>query len=114
MCRKLSGTAFQSWVPIQDAQLTWTACSTLGLQRTSGWASRHTCNRCGSTLSIVYDSQPGTTWLAAGSYDDVSVRSVKGDGVSAHLSRVLHICELSLPVWFDIPQDGLPRIPYAG
>ena len=116
MCRKLSGSAFQTWAPARDADVTWESPSgSLTLQRTSDWASRHTCTDCGTTMTIKYDSQPDHLWLAAGSYtDDNYVFLSSPMTFPEHLYRVIHICELSKPAWYSIPDDGLPRIPHAG
>ncbi|CAD7940968.1 unnamed protein product [Amoebophrya sp. A120] len=92
--------------------------SPLLLDRTSQWGSRHVCRKCGTVLSIVYDSQPGVVWIAAGSYDDSSIpgdsRLEKYEFVTSKLARAIHICCLSKQPWYELPEDGLPRIRYAG
>ena len=40
-----------------------------------------------------------------------------GDATSAlhaALCRSIHICCSMMPPWYRLPDDGLPRLPYAG
>lgn len=68
------------------------------------------CGKCGSTLTIVYDSQPDCLWPVAGVLDDDSIPT----DVSAALSRSIHICCGMMQDWYELPDDDLPRLRYAG
>ncbi|CAD7956840.1 unnamed protein product [Amoebophrya sp. A25] len=109
-----SSTSSSSTSKISSSSTTWP----LLLQRTSSWGSRHSCAICGTSLTIVYDDQPGTTWLAAGSYDDTKF-PVDEDGsaetfLAQQVRREIHICCLSKPPWYDLPNDGRTRLKHAG
>ena len=110
MCRRTSGAPCATWAPISDADLMWGSAGAgdLLLMRTSSFARRHTCARCGSTLSIVYDAQPGGTWLAAG-----ALQLPSNEVLLQQLSRAVHICVASKPEWVVVPSDGLARLANA-
>lgn len=61
-------------------------------------------------MSIIYDSQPDCAWPVAGALDDDSIP----DDLGAALSRSIHICCGSLQPWYELPDDDLPRLRYAG
>lgn len=79
----------------------------LRLQRTTGHGQRHFCGTCGSCLTIVYDSQSDCIWPAAGVLEDVDMEK-------AEWYRVIHICCSMMQSWYLLPDDGLPRLKYAG
>ena len=112
LCRQLSGAASQTWVPVRRKGFTWLRRETLELVRTTGHGQRHMCSRCGGVLSIVYDSQPDCIWPAAGALDDHAYPA--GAALHAALCRSIHICCSMMPPWYQLPDDGLPRLPYAG
>ena len=85
----------------------------LTLVRTTNHGQRHMCSACGACLTIVYDSQPDTIWPAAGSFHDSSL-PLTLNAMSDLLYRVIHICCIWKQAWYDLPEDGLPRIKYAG
>ena len=110
LCRQLSGAVAQTWVPVRPDGFVWSRSETLQLVRTTGHGQRHMCSRCGGVLSIVYDSQPDCIWPVAGSIDDAAMPSELG----AALCRSIHICCAALQPWYALPDDGQPRLKYAG
>ena len=88
--------------------------ATLELVRTTAHGQRHECSKCGGVLSIVYDSQPDCIWPVAGAIDDESYPSASTAELSASLCRVVHICCSDLQSWIELPDDGLPRLKFAG
>ena len=110
LCRRLSGTVGQTWVPVRPTGWRWTRDETLKLIRTTGHGSRHMCEECGTTLTIVYDSQPDCLWPVAGVIDDDSLPK----DMESALCRSIHICCSMMQPWFKIPDDDLPRLKYAG
>lgn len=112
LCRQLSGSAFQTWVPIYHEDFRWT-CQEPELVRTTSHGQRHICTDCGGVLTIVYDSDPDCVWPAAGGFDDATLppnESILGQ----YLSRVVHICCTWKQDWYELPHDGMNRIDYAG
>jgi hypothetical protein len=68
-------------------------------------------------LTIVYDAQPDCVWPAAGAIDDDAyppAGGAEGGELSAALGRVIHICCTDMQGWYELPDDGLPRLKYAG
>jgi hypothetical protein len=110
LCRKLSGSVAETWVPVRPNGFKWTSEEALSLVRTTPHGSRHMCTRCGSTLTIVYDSQPDCIWPVAGVLEDDSCPS----DLPSALCRSIHICCSMKQPWHTLPDDGLPRLPYAG
>lgn len=105
-CRKLSGAAWQSWMPIEEGQLKWTAKDTLKLVRTTSHARRHVCATCGVFMTIVYD-EDGAVWPLAGVIDDSSYTK---EDLCLQVSDVSHICVKFKQSWWVLPNDGMPRI----
>ena len=88
----------------------WTADEHLELVRTTPHGQRHMCKRCGTTMTIVYDSQPDCVWPVAGVLDDESLPQ----NLPSALCRSIHIyCSMMQP-WYELPDDELPRLKYAG
>lgn len=114
ICRRLSGAAFQTWVPCASVTFKWTSNrdGALNFVRTTCRGRRHMCGECGSTLTIAYDGQKGVIWPAAGGFDDESLPLTKEE-VSFLMSRAVHICCSMMQPWHRLPDDGLPRIKYA-
>mmetsp|Transcript_68361 Transcript_68361/g.198031 ORF Transcript_68361/g.198031 Transcript_68361/m.198031 type:complete len:583 (-) Transcript_68361:13-1761(-) len=107
MCRQMSGAAFQTWAAVRANGLTWTARAPLRKLRTSSHACREVCMECGTALTILYDCQPRSVWLAAACFD----RGAFPRG--AHSGEAVHICIAYAPRWFTPdrwPEDGLNRI----
>lgn len=111
LCRKFSGSVAQTWVPCHNDGWQWTCRDTLELRRTSSHGQRHVCTFCGTTLTIVYDSQPGVTWPAAGCFEDALPPA---NLLNQQVYRVVHICCEFMQEWYQLPDDGLPRLRYAG
>ena len=127
LCRQMSGSAFQTWVPIYESNFQWmlepgsrevaigapltsttAGSSSLKLVRTTNHGRRHMCSKCGSVMTIKYDDQPDYVWPAAGSFDDDDL-----DDSRLQLYRVCHICCKWKQKWYQLPDDGLERIDYA-
>ena len=97
-------------MPVRDSTFLWRSDSTLELVRTTPHGSRHMCTRCGTTLTIVYDAQPDCVWPVAGVLDDDSLPA----DLPRALGRTIHICCSMMQAWYELPDDGLPRLKYAG
>eukprot|EP00747_Dinoflagellata_sp_TGD_P200616 gnl/TRDRNA2_/TRDRNA2_74037_c0_seq2.p1 gnl/TRDRNA2_/TRDRNA2_74037_c0~~gnl/TRDRNA2_/TRDRNA2_74037_c0_seq2.p1 ORF type:complete len:325 (-),score=20.95 gnl/TRDRNA2_/TRDRNA2_74037_c0_seq2:43-1017(-) len=110
LCRRLSGSVAQTWVPVRKEGFEWTSDRTLKLVRTTHHGQRHMCTECGGTMTIVYDSQPDATWPVAGALDDDSLP----EDMPGSLARAIHICCSMMQPWYRLPLDGIPRLMYAG
>jgi len=109
LCRRLSGSVAQTWIPASLERFRWTSEKTLALRRTTNHGQRHFCTACGTTMTIVYDSQPDCVWPAAGTLEDNELFSKPGSWY-----RVIHICCSMMQRWYKLPDDDLPRLKYAG
>ncbi|CAK9084662.1 unnamed protein product, partial [Durusdinium trenchii] len=105
-CRKLSGAAWQTWMPIEEGQLKWTFKDGLKLVRTTSHARRHVCTNCGVFMTIVYD-EDGAVWPLAGVLDDACYTK---EDLCLQVSDVSHICVKYKQPWWTLPNDGLQRI----
>lgn len=112
LCRQLSGSAFQTWVPIQEEFFSWTTPEPQFL-KTTDHGGRHVCGKCGSVMTIVYDEDDGTVWPAAGGFDDATLPPTR-EAMSDYLERVCHICCIWKQNWYKLPNDGNERIDKAG
>lgn len=112
LCRQLSGSAFQTWVPVPLDNFVWTKTEPT-LVRTTSHGQRHVCTKCAGVLTIVYDSDPDCVWPAAGGFDDATLPANE-ELLAAYLDRVVHICCIWKQPWYQLPGDGMPRIDYAG
>ena len=112
LCRQLSGSAFQTWVPVHHQDFGWKGGHEPALVRTTSHGQRHVCHTCGGVLTIVYNDDPDFVWPAAGGFDDATLPDEESK-VSAYLDRVVHICCMWKQSWYQIPKDGLKRIDYA-
>lgn len=110
LCRRLSGSVAQTWVPVRPNGFEWTSRETLALVRTTSHGQRHMCTACGTTLTIVYDSQPDCIWPVAGVLDDDSLPS----DLPSALARTIHICCTYMQTWYELPDDSMPRLRNAG
>lgn len=113
LCRQLCGSAFMTWIPVDNKDMKWTTTPGPELRRTTNHGQRHFCTTCGGALTIVYDEQPDLTWPAAGGLNDESIPSTREE-MSQSLYRACHICCIWKQSWYSIPNDGLERIQYAG
>lgn len=112
LCRQLSGSAFQTWVPVYHENFVWTTPEP-ALVRTTQHGRRHVCRKCGGVLTIVYDSDPDCVWPAAGGFNDATLPDEESK-VGEYLDRVIHICCIWKQPWYQLPEDGMKRIDYAG
>ena len=69
MCRRHSGAAFLTYAAVETEAFTIEQGRTVPY-RSSGDAVCSHCGTCGSPLTFTFDSDPGTVWLTAGSFDD--------------------------------------------
>jgi hypothetical protein len=113
LCRRLSGSVAQTWVPVRPEGFEWTRRAPLQLVRTTGHGCRHQCGECGGVLSIVYDSQPDCIWPVAGAIDDDAYPGAPSE-LAAAARRVIHICCGHMQPWYSLPDDRLPRLRHAG
>ena len=111
LCRQLSGSAFQTWVPVAKDDLVWTKPEP-PLVRTTDHGMRHICKNCRGVLTIIYDEDLDYVWPAAGGFDDASLPDDK-EKVGEYLDRVVHICCAWKQGWYQLPSDGLERIDFA-
>lgn len=113
-CRHLSGSAFMTWTPARRSDLRWTLHMPPPLVRTTPHGQRHICEQCGSAMTIVYDSQPDLVWPAMGCVHSMERDDgTQGDPGDVSYGRVLHICCQYRPEWYELPDDGLPRVSEA-
>lgn len=111
LCRQLSGSAFQTWIPADNRDFEWIGKEPT-LQRTTEHGQRHVCSTCAAVLTIVYDDQPDITWPAAGGLDDGSLPPTREE-LDPYMERVCHICCKWKQSWYALPKDGLEKIKYA-
>lgn len=110
LCRQLSGSAFMTWMPCDLDEFQWTKSNSLRVIRTTAHGRRHICRECFSVMTIVYDSEPDVIWPAAGSLDD----ALLPNNFSSYNYRSIHICCEWMQPWHLLPDDGLPRLRFAG
>jgi len=113
LCRQLSGSAFQSWIPIPHIDFEWTTATTTEealLHRTTDFGQRHICRTCGSVMTILYDdNEDRLIWPAMGSLHSQSLHEF----VEKTNHQGVHICCAWKQSWYQLPIDGMPRIEYA-
>ncbi len=71
MCRRWTGAAFVA-TPVPEAALRWQGEENIGVYRSSEWAERGWCARCGSTLFYRVTAEgemQGMHFLALGLFD---------------------------------------------
>jgi hypothetical protein len=102
LCRQMSGTAFVSWLYITTKNFIWTT-NTPKLIRTTSFGQRHVCTICGVVLTIVYDKEKNKyIWPTAASIHDLP-------NMDQYLESVSHIYCHNNAIWYQLPNDGLPR-----
>mmetsp|Transcript_48007 Transcript_48007/g.107735 ORF Transcript_48007/g.107735 Transcript_48007/m.107735 type:complete len:454 (+) Transcript_48007:39-1400(+) len=107
MCRKMSGSAFQTWTPLRREELEWHRPNALRTLRSSRHAVREFCQECGSSMTILYSSQKGTLWVSAAAFDKTSFLG------AIDRQQAIHICCDSAPPWHPPERwhrDGLRRV----
>lgn len=97
MCRRSSGGGSQTFAQLRSTDVTWTKQPRAF--RSSPDTRRGFCERCGSSLYLDYDAQPGWIWLTAGTFDDPE-----------SLTPTLHWCVDDKLSWVAIDPD-LPGEP---
>ena len=108
LCRKMSGSAFMTWIPVEKTDFSWVKDPPL--VRTTSHGRSHICDHCSGVLTIIYDSQPEVVWIAAGGLDDSLVIC---NDFSKYLRCVIHICCEWKQDWYTIPDDNLVRVKYS-
>ncbi len=96
MCRKSTGAAFGTFAGFPSADVHFTKGKPKYF-RSSKWAARGFCAKCGSTLVYKLVKDDSKIWLSVGSMDDVA--SVKPE---------MHIFTAEMAPWLKLA-DGLPR-----
>lgn len=96
-CRKQAGAPYTAWVFFPQDTITWEVNPTEW--RSSDFASRFFCPRCGSTIMMFLDKDLPSVGIAAGTLDDDTQ-------VPPPTS---HIFLEEKASWFDIPDDGAER-----
>ena len=112
LCRKLSGSPYSTWLPVDKRQFRWNQPNSVTLVRTTPFGQRHICKKCRGVMTIVYDEQPNLIWPCAGGLDDATLPDCN-DEMGSLLSRVCHICCRNLPPWIELPEDGTEKLPDA-
>lgn len=97
-CQQVTGAPFGAWMGLKRSSITWEGPT--AKYKISDIATRSLCVQCGATLTIQYDCYPDKKHIAAGTV-------IKG---AALIPKVgLHLFVKSKPVWYTIPDDGVPR-----
>jgi hypothetical protein len=100
-CRKLSGGPYLTFGAFDTSSLTWkTKPGVLKTTRYSPFATRSHCGDCGSPITMQYLFQPNRIGLTAGTFDRV-------EGSLPKVGE--HIFLKEKAVWFEVPDDGIPR-----
>ncbi len=68
MCRRHSGASFLTYVAVAQTSF-HVETGTLVPYRSSEHAVRTHCGTCGSPMTFVFDTDPETIWVTAGSLD---------------------------------------------
>ncbi|MDL5031547.1 GFA family protein [Pelomonas sp. APW6] len=98
LCRKLSGSAFGSFLHADGRGLRWLAGEALVRRYESSPGNwRAFCTACGSLLPVLEDGGRHAI-IPAGTLDD-----------DPGLQPLVHIHCASKAPWYDLPADGLPR-----
>lgn len=98
-CRQITGAPFGAWTGIKKSTINWEG--SIAKYRVSDIATRSLCVQCGASLSIQYDCYPDKTHVAAG---------IITQGAELLPKVGIHIFVKSKPAWYNIPDDGVPRI----
>ena len=98
LCRKLSGSAFGSFLHADGRGLRWLAGEALVRSYESSPGNwRAFCTRCGSLMPVLEDEGRHAI-IPAGSLDD-----------DPGIAPLVHIHCASRAPWYALPADGLPR-----
>ncbi|RHZ53826.1 GFA family protein [Aspergillus thermomutatus] len=100
-CRKQSGAPYQSWATFAPGSLTWDKNKSPSFRRSSDFATRGFCPKCGSSVSMKYDYESEHQSVPAGTIDN------------AHQAKIprpsCHLFVQEKAAWFDLPEDGAER-----
>src|SRR5882757_7921814 len=104
-CRKLSGAPFITFGRFPTSAITWTSGEESLTKTTySDLAERTHCATCGSPISMQYKFQPGLISITAGTIDEDSVKKEL-----PKISEHIFVEKGKKAVWYDIPDDNIPR-----
>ncbi|KAH8430505.1 GFA family protein [Aspergillus melleus] len=102
-CRKQSGAAYQTWAIFPSTSIVFTHGEPdLLSRRSSTFATRSVCSRCGATVSMRYDFSPEMVGIAAGTIDQAA-----DSGIVPRPARHIYLREKA--GWFEVPDDGAER-----
>jgi ubiquinone/menaquinone biosynthesis C-methylase UbiE len=105
-CRQISGSPYITFMDFPLSKLIFSPPFGKPYMKTfkaSEYAERGFCGECGSTLTMWYKADPDTISVTAGSIDED--KSAKG----FYKGSEKHIYVGSVPSWYNVPDDGLPR-----
>eukprot|EP00746_Dinoflagellata_sp_MGD_P043865 gnl/MRDRNA2_/MRDRNA2_206785_c0_seq1.p1 gnl/MRDRNA2_/MRDRNA2_206785_c0~~gnl/MRDRNA2_/MRDRNA2_206785_c0_seq1.p1 ORF type:complete len:212 (-),score=23.12 gnl/MRDRNA2_/MRDRNA2_206785_c0_seq1:38-673(-) len=104
MCKRQGGGAFITWAAFADHTIRYFSGEHIvKTYQSSTFGYRRFCPLCGSTISLNYHGQPGTTWLTAG--------SLEGDVGCCPDSHIM--LNYKAP-WYDLTEHVLHRFPEGG
>eukprot|EP00977_Amphora_coffeiformis_P027394 scaffold34609_cov146-Amphora_coffeaeformis.AAC.1 len=137
VCRHTSGAAFLSWIFCRKTHFGWIGDNqhhhhhhhhAATPVRTTDMAVRYFCKTCAGNVLMVYDEEADRrVWPTVGSVDDASWRKLAsfltteqqqqqqqppprvGGCADGCLDYVSHIYCVARPLWYALPEDGLPR-----
>jgi hypothetical protein len=99
MCRKFHGAAFGPYVRLKSENFNITKGNEYEtVYKSSEWASRSFCKKCGSSLRYIYHKEPEVIFIAAGIID--------GD---PGIKPKQHIFTKDKCAWYEI-KDEIPQI----
>ncbi len=95
MCQKFGGGAFGSFIGLKKADFKFSEGEELVTEfKSSDWASRTFCSKCGSSLMYLYHEMNDSYFVSAGLFDsDPEIRPAK------------HIFVKDKCSWFEITDD---------
>ncbi|PGH20346.1 hypothetical protein AJ80_03614 [Polytolypa hystricis UAMH7299] len=96
-CRKASGSPYQTFASFPTPAITWDSNREPKYFKSSSFARRGFCDRCGSSLLFQMDKSPEIISLAAGSIDDWDVKELRKPDVYYWLKEKA--------TWWDVPEN---------
>lgn len=101
MCRRHSGAAFLTYAAYPVDHVQFISGGPVDY-RSSRAAVRGHCANCGSPLTFVFDADPNTVWLTAGSFDDPNLVMPTEHWYTADTLDWVHLDD-GLPRWTAAP-----------
>jgi len=101
MCRRHSGAAYLTYAAYPADRVQFIGGGPVGY-RSSQAAVRGHCATCGSPLTFVFDADPDTVWLTAGSFDDPNLVVPTEHWYVADKLDWVHLDD-GLPQWTGAP-----------